>query len=312
MVRLDDDMIARSSFLDTRLPVPLAQAKPLAVAAVAAAKLPRAPVGWLFHTSFCASTLLARALHVPPHAVALKEPLVLRRLADARKWGWPLDGLVEPTLGVLARPWHPGGAIVIKPTHVALNVAADLLAATPDSRGLVLTSALDDFLISNLKKPPDSQAKIPQLIERALRATRFAERLPAAALAPPNLVCAAGVPWAAQREHVLDLVASVGVHRLRGMDASQLLGDVAGTVGKVVLWLQMAVPREVVAAHVAEVAARNAKELAAAYSPEQRAREAGEVARHFSGVLAQARAWLDRHVLPAMRDDARTDPMRWV
>ena len=45
MLQLADELIERASFLDTRLPVPLATAAPLPVADVAKAKLPRAPVG---------------------------------------------------------------------------------------------------------------------------------------------------------------------------------------------------------------------------------------------------------------------------
>src|ERR1043165_1301116 len=180
---LDEEVIERSSFLDTRIEAPPGESHALSVAQAeaAAATLPRARVGWIFHTSFCASTLLARCLHLAPFTVALKEPLVLRRLSDARNGGWALDGLAARSLALLARPWHAGGAVVIKPTHVALNVAVDLLAATPDSRAVIVTSTLADFLVSNLKKPPDSQAKIPLLVERALRATAFRTRLALAA-----------------------------------------------------------------------------------------------------------------------------------
>ena len=54
---------------------------------------------------------------------------------------------------LLSRPWFARRwRASSRPTHAALNIAPDLLAATPDSRASLLTSSLDDFLISNLKK----------------------------------------------------------------------------------------------------------------------------------------------------------------
>ena len=311
MLQLDDDQVGRASFLDTRLDAPIARAAALPVARVASAKLPRAPIAWLFHTSFCASTLLARALHVPPFAFALKEPLVLRRLSDARHAGWKLDGLIAPTIKMLGRPWHPGGAVVIKPTHVALNVAEPLLAAAPASRAVILTSSLDDFLISNLKKSPESRSKIPVLVERALRTTAFGDRLPPAGKQPPDPVCAAGLQWAAQREHVLDLVTKLGPTRIRALSAEVLLADVVAGVAACARWLQLAIPDDALAAHTREEARRNAKQLDAPYGPAQRAHEAATVTHHYGDALASARAWLDAHVLPAMRPAARSDPPPW-
>ncbi len=312
MLQLDEELIGRSSFLDTRLEAPLDEAVPALVNGVAVAKLPRAPVGWLFHTSFCASTLLARALHLPPHTVALKEPLVLRRLSDARSKRWSLEGLLAPTVKLLARPWHAGGAVVIKPTHVALNLAADLVAAVPGSRAVLLTSSLDDFLISNIKKPTESQAKVPLLVERALQATTFATRLPQSASRPPDPVSAAGLQWAAQREHVVDLLDGIGAERIRALDAKDLLADIVGTTAAVAAWLQLPLPREALAAHTAEVAKLNAKAPGASYSAEQRAHEAAHLASSYAAELARAKAWLDEHVLPAMRDTAKASPASWI
>jgi hypothetical protein len=298
---LDEDVIARSSFLDTRIEAPPDPGVAVDAAAVDAAALPAAPVGWLFHTSFCASTLLARCLHLAPAAIALKEPLMLRRLSDARHAGWALDGLVAPVVALLARPWHAGGAVVIKPTHVALNLAADLLGATPGSRALIVTSSLADFLISNLKKSPESQAKIPLLVERALRATGFAARLPDAAQRPPDLICAAGLQWAAQQELVRDVIAAVGAERVRVLDLEPLLADLPAAAAASARWLGLAVPTDAIALHAREIGLHNAKQTQTPYGPERRAYEAGLVGDRYRDALRRARDWLHAHVVPAMR-----------
>ncbi len=310
VLRVDDDLVDRTTFLDTRMAVPFAEALAVPVAAVPIAP-PHARVAWLFHTSFCASTLLARALHVPPHTVCLKEPLVLRRLADARKSSWPLEGLIETTVHLLARPWHPGGAVVIKPTHVALNVAALLMTAAPHSRAVILTSSLDDFMISNLNKLPDTQAKIPELVKRALDASGFSARLSAEAMQPPDLICASGLQWAAQRELMWNILDEVGPSRVRALDATSLLADIGPTATACGEWLELPIPRATLAAHATAAATRNAKAITMPFSPSQRMREAEVVAGEHRAKLAGATAWLAAHVLPAMRSEARADPPAW-
>ena len=296
-LRVPEAQIEREPFLDIRMSVPWAEATQVPVDTVPATPPPR--VAWLFHTSFCASTLLARALHVAPHTVCLKEPFLLRRLADARKSGWPVDGLLERSVHLLGRPWHPGAAVVIKPTHVALNLAVDLMRATPDSRGVIMTSGLVDFMISNLKKLAESQAKIPELVKRALLASGLN-----VTAQPPDLICASALQWAAQRELMWQVIETLG-DRVRPLDAEPFLADVVGGVRACASWLQLGIPDAALVAHATAAASRHAKAETASYSPAQRAHEATEVAAAFGPRLAFARDWLAEHVLPAMRPSAR-------
>lgn len=292
MLRVDD--VDKPPFLDVRWDIEWKAA--VALPADDVPTTPPANVAWLFHTSFCASTLLARALHVAPHTVTLKEPFVLRRLADARKSGWSVDDLLPRAVHLLGR----GPCVVIKPTHVALNLAIDLMKATPNSRGIVMTSSLLDFMVSNLKKLPESQAKIPELAARAIAASSL--RVTAAA---PDLVCASALQWAAQRELMFQVLAAVGPARLRPLDASQYLPDVVAGTRAVAKFLELPIPDAELAAHAAACAARHAKAETAAYSPAQRAHEAIEMANSHRDALARARAWLHEHVLPQMTPAAR-------
>ncbi|MGH8076405.1 MAG: hypothetical protein ACREPE_03630 [Lysobacter sp.] len=303
---LGADVLERSTFLDNRIEAELHEARTVGVDVAAQAAMPFARVAWLFHTSFCCSTLLARALHVPPYQVVLKEPLVLRRLGDARHAQWPVAGLLEPTVRLLARPWDPSGAVVIKPTHAALNIAVDLLEASPDSRGVILTSSLGDFLVSNLKKTAETQAKTPALAERALQAGTFHSRLPAAALAPPDLLAAAGLQWAAQRELCADILAAVGPHRLRIIDAATLLADLPGVAWQCAQWLQLAVPQDMLVARAGDVSQRNAKAVASEYDARRRAADVAMIKARCDSQISAARQWFDRFVLPAMRAEALT------
>lgn len=299
MRRVDVRQLEESVFLDNRMQGALEAAMPVPVHRVAESAVAASAPAWLFHTSFCCSTLLSRALHVPPHEVVLKEPLVLRRLSDARHAGWPIDELVLPTLRLLSRPWHPGGSVVVKPTHAALNIGTALTAATPESRCIVLTSSLEDFVLSNMKKTPETRQKIPVLAERALQAGRLRTRLPAGAYCPPDLSAAAALQWAAQRDLCLDMLEGAS-GRFRVLDATDLLADFGSVVARCAKWLDLPVPEDVLRARVRQVAGAHAKDTGVAYNPVRREREAEHLRAAHASELQAALAWFDRFVRPAM------------
>lgn len=309
-LRLDDDVLERSSFLDTRIDAPLATAIPVPADALGEMELP-SEQSWLFHTSFCGSTLLARVLHAPPHNVCLREPMVLRRLGDARHVEQAIAPLVSQATALLSRPWHAGGRVTIKPTHAALNIAVDLLDASPESRAVVLTSTLDDFLVSNLKKAPETQAKIPQLVERAMKASGFHTRLPQAAFQPPSLPCAAVLQWAAQRELVASMAENVGARRMCVVDMDRLMADLPGTVRRLAGWLSLDIPTATLESRCRNEARRNAKATETSFSASQRSQEARLVEQMFSTELSQARGWAASYVLPFMRSQA-LQPTDWA
>ncbi|HEY0503108.1 MAG TPA: hypothetical protein VGD42_06380 [Lysobacter sp.] len=296
--RLDLDALERSTFMDTRLDAALASLEQVPADAFEA-PLPPRPPAWLFHTSFCGSTLLARALHVPPAQVALKEPLVLRRLGDARHAGWDVRELCTVTARLLARPWSDGGGVLVKATHAALNVADELLEATPGSRAVLLTSSLDDFLVSNLKKPRETLEKVPALAERALQAGTLHRRLPPQALQPPDLLGAVALQWAAQRDLVAGL-ATRHAGRVRVLDFADLAHDPVGVSLACSRWWRLPAAADAIRARAQDVAQRNAKAVDVSYSATQRAQEARLVQDRHGDDLTRARAWAERFVLPAL------------
>ncbi|GAB6195945.1 hypothetical protein [Lysobacter xanthus] len=294
---IDDGVVERSTFLDTRIDAPLDHARAVDVDALPALPVPER-LGWLFHTSFCGSTLLARALHGGSRTV-LREPLVLRRLGDARRSGWPVDGLLVPAVRLLGRPWSPGGFVLVKPTHAALNVGRELLDAAPASRGIVLTSTFDDFLVSNLKKTAETQAKVPELAERALNASPFGTRLPPAALAPPDLLAAVALQWAAQREVCAVLLSHAG-GRLRTLAAERLYHAPVDSALATARWLGCDEDAGALRTSARAAASRNAKAVDVAYDAAARARDAAAIAARHAAQLRATRTWFDRHVAPHM------------
>ncbi len=87
-LRLTPAVLERAVFLDHRIAVESRVPSDLPLDAIALP--PPATPAWLFHTSFCCSSPLARAVHLALAVEVLKEPLALRRLSDAAHAGQPV------------------------------------------------------------------------------------------------------------------------------------------------------------------------------------------------------------------------------
>jgi hypothetical protein len=83
---------------------------------VAAAAAPPAPLHLIFHSAYCCSTLLARAVDIEGVSMGLKEPLILNDLTGWRRRGADprqLGAILDTVLTLLARPFAPGEAVVV-------------------------------------------------------------------------------------------------------------------------------------------------------------------------------------------------------
>ncbi|MEO0906529.1 MAG: hypothetical protein AAFY07_03285 [Pseudomonadota bacterium] len=123
-----------------------------------------APIHFVFHTAFCRSTLLVRALEQPGICSGLSEPGILANLAGAHlanarnpapgaaaaaaAQGEMLTGIVR----LLARPWGAGEAVVIKPTNHANVLIPALMDTAPKARAVMVTNALPSFLAAVARK----------------------------------------------------------------------------------------------------------------------------------------------------------------
>lgn len=123
-------------------------------ALMAAAPAP-APLHFIFHSAFCCSTLLARAVDLPGTAMGLKEPVVLNDLV-----GWTRRGgdrrliarALDHALRLLARPFEPGETTIIKPSNIVNGFAPVMLAMRPEARALLLHAPLRTYLGSVARK----------------------------------------------------------------------------------------------------------------------------------------------------------------
>lgn len=155
-VYADRQTLADQPFLDYRWKSErLAHREMSLDAAVASFALGAPPphLNFIWHTSFCCSTLIAKALDLPEHNLSLCEPQILVPVADLKRAGMFLGNRLSPRLPeivfrLLAR--SHGGKVTVKPSNFA-NVLISDAARTTRGKALFLYSDLESFLISVAK-----------------------------------------------------------------------------------------------------------------------------------------------------------------
>jgi len=195
---------------------------------------PPAPLHFIFHSAYCCSTLVARAFDRPGWAMGLKEPLILNDIVGWRRRGGQgadMASVLDDTLTLLARPYGPGEAVVVKPSNVANILAAPILTLRPDARALLLRAPLRTYLASIAKKEMDGRLWVRNLLLGLLDDNAvdlgFTGR---DHLAHTDLQVAA-VGWLAQQAIFQMLAERFGPGRVRTLDSETLTRDPATVMG---------------------------------------------------------------------------------
>ena len=107
---------------------------------------------YVFHSAFCCSTLLARALDVPGVVMGLSEPQIVNELASAALQRRLSGELLKNVIHLLGRPFGAAESVVIKPSNEANVLAPALLQNEERSRAIFLYAPLPRFLKSVANK----------------------------------------------------------------------------------------------------------------------------------------------------------------
>jgi len=192
LIRLTKANYDAASFLDARLLTPDVPSGwgPWTELRDAAAGLPER-CHFIFHISHCGSTLLSRLLGQHPALFSLREPAILRDLADVFLTLDRPNGIWDRAefgvrSGVYLRLWsrtfEPGQIAVIKATSFVSEMAESLMARTADSRAIFMFVRPLTFLRALLD---GAMSDIEGLAEQRL--SRLHRRLGGAAWRLPEL-----------------------------------------------------------------------------------------------------------------------------
>ena len=209
---------------DDYLPTGRAPTPVLRREAIASAPSP-APLHFVFHSAFCCSTLVARALDIEGRSMGLKEPTIFNDIVGWRRRGGTgpdMANVLDDALTLLARPFAPGEAIVIKPSTVVQGIAAALLTLRPDAHALVLHAPLRTFLSSIAKKGLDGRLWVRTMLLGLLDDNLVPFGFSARDLLGQSDLQVAAIGWLAQHKLFADMVDRFGSERIRSLDSATL------------------------------------------------------------------------------------------
>lgn len=296
-----------ASFLDDRIDFATGPARLIPLRDVLdGAGQPPEPDRFIFHVSFCGSTLLSRLLDQPGRALVLREPQCLSDLA-ARRAMLDQSGAADPCVdamiarlpALLARRWRDDEAIVVKPSNWINNLAPALCAGERKVLPLFLTMAPRAFLRAVLRGGPERIAFTARAaVHFSAAGHRNAEHVAAALGGTEDqsvqLTRLAALAFRMQSELFAAARAAGGWGEERCLAFEDLTASPADTACRAAELLELDLDPAIIAANVARWAGRDAKQPDAAYTAPARESEDAAIDDRFGALIDGALAWMEK------------------
>jgi hypothetical protein len=296
LVRLDEAALTAASFLDERVLAPSAERSQVAWADAAAAMVPEArrDAQYIFHIGHVGSTLLSRLLGELPDILSLREPLLLRSLAEAMgsgRWdGGEAERRIDAATALLSRTFRPDQRALVKATSFTSEIADRLVG--PVSRAVFLHVSPRAY-VETILGGDSSRQELAVLTPS--RIARLAGRCPGLVLNPQAMTEAqkAAVGWTCEMTSLARAASLLGPERVLWIDFDGFLARPAETLVEAAGFLSHAVPPEAAEALAAgPLMRRYSKALEYDYSPALRREVLADARRRFGRDIDQALAGL--------------------
>lgn len=205
---------------------------PARVVPLATAPRGNGRLGFLFHSAFCCSTLLANALEGEGRATTLKEPVLLNDIVGWRARGADVKAVRETldmALGALARPFVEGETVVVKPSNLVNSLLPLIVALRPEAPILLLHAPLRVFLQSVASKGLWGRLWVRELAWKLRRDRMLDFGLDDEAFFRLSDLQAAAIGWLAQQRLFHEATLRIG-ERVKTLDSETFLGATAETL----------------------------------------------------------------------------------
>lgn len=268
-------------------PEVLGRAEALAEAA------PAGGVHFIFHSAYCCSTLLARAFDIEGVAMGLKEPQILNDLHGWRgRGGQParVAEVLDGAMRLLARPFAPGEAIVVKPSNLVNAFAPAMLAMRPEAGALLLYAPLRLYLASIAKKGMWGRLWVRELFVKIARDGMLDYGFSPEEIMRQTDLQIAAIGWLGQHRQFAQLASRLGPGRVRTLDSERLIARPAEALAALGVLFGLALNAAAVA--VGPAFTRHSKD-GAAFGAEARQAEQLEAAAVHADEVDKVAVWAE-------------------
>jgi hypothetical protein len=276
-----------AAFLDERSLAPGIPSHLVPWGTVAGAVPPdsRRDIQYIFHIGHVGSTLISRLLGELPEVLALREPQILR---DVAQGAWNADRLDDLT-ALLSRTFRPEQRAMAKATSFVSEIAADLVPA--GSRALLLCASAEKYIANILAGPNSRQEMAATAAARLIRLHRRAgERWSLAGLSEGGTVAMA---WACEMSSLVQAADRLGAERVMWLDFDSFLAEPAESLNRLAQFFGLDAPAaEALATH--PLMSRYSKAPEYQYDAALREEVLAEARREHGAAISDGLRWLER------------------
>nr|WP_298925934.1 hypothetical protein [uncultured Erythrobacter sp.] len=229
-LKINDGQLTKPGFLADHQPEAASAKAIVSVDDVLAMNVETGPLHFIFHTAFCRSTLLSKALNIEGVSAGLSEPGIFANLSGAGDQAGPL---VEPIMRLLSRKRGDAQAVFVKPTNHSNRLIPQLLQSCGDARAILMSNPLETFLESVARKGMHGRRWARNLLLEMQSYAGMDFGMDERELFCMSDMQAAGLAWFLNQNYFHALASSAFGPRLRVLDGDIFNTQRAVTIGSV-------------------------------------------------------------------------------
>ena len=263
-------------------------------AQVLAAGAGRAPLHFIFHSAFCASTMLVRGLDVPGLAMGLSEPMLCN---DLMGWRWrgaeraQVAAVLDASLALLQRPFGQGEAVVVKPSNIFNPLIEASMALRPESRAVFLFAPLPVFLASVARKGLWCRLWARELLEGQLREGAVDMGFGPSDYFRQSDLQVAAIGWLVQQRMFGLIAAHLGASRVATLDSETLTARKGDSLAALSRHFGLSQKPTVQASMLANPALSSHSKFGQQFSADDRAAEQAFAKRAYGEEIDKVHGW---------------------